>query len=344
MSTAAARDAYLADEAIADQVQLIRVAGGQQLAVEKLLKGLEQLLITALLAGPDLLTTWKRQHVLDMLASTRSRIAQVYTEISAANDLGVVAKSVSKKLTKDLKVVFATDEAPSGAMLKRIVDETLIMGAPSSEWWSRQADETAFRFANVVRAGVASGSTTAAMRSGVREVMASSAKGADALVRSSVAAITNAARQDAHKAHGDVLKGVRFVATLDSRTSLQCAGYSGSEWTLDGKPLNASAQRLGIFRQTPLHWNCRSVLVPLTKDLPGLPSFEPSTRASVEGPVSGSITFTSWLGSQSIERQEKLLGVGRARLFRAGKMNLQQLLDGRGNPLSTADLVARFGG
>ena len=86
------------------------------------------------------------------------------------------------------------------------------------------------------------------------------------------------------------------------------------------------------------------MLVPLTRDLPGLPSFEPSTRASVDGPVSGSITLASWLGAQSIERQEKLLGVRRARLFRAGKLNLQQLLDGRGNPLTTADLVDRFSG
>lgn len=121
-------------------------------------------------------------------------------------------------------------------------------------------------------------------------------------------------------------------------------GYSGSEWTLDGRPLNAVARRLGLFRQPPLHWNCRSVLVPLTRDLPGLPSFEPSIRASVDGPVSGSITFANWLGSQTVERQEKLLGVGRARLFRAGKLNLQQLLDGRGNPLTTAELMDRFGG
>src|SRR5690606_15550678 len=48
---------------------------------------------------------------------------------------------------------------PPENVLKRIVDNTLIEGAPSAAWWKRQGGDVQFRFANAVRQGLAASET-----------------------------------------------------------------------------------------------------------------------------------------------------------------------------------------
>jgi hypothetical protein len=64
------------------------------------------------------------------------------------------------------------------------------------------------------------------------------------------------------------------------------------------------------------------------------------TRASMSGPVSGKTTFEAWLKKRSVEEQNKVLGVGKAKLWRSGKIGFSDLVDQRGNPLTLAQLQA----
>jgi hypothetical protein len=90
----------------------------------------------------------------------------------------------------------------------------------------------------------------------------------------------------------------------------------------------------------------RCALIPLTrswKDL-GIDAEEipVSTRASMNGQVAANLQFEDWLADKSAAFQDKVLGPGRAALFRSGKITLRDLLSMNGHPLSLDELRAKY--
>ena len=84
---------------------------------------------------------------------------------------------------------------------------------------------------------------------------------AEALVRSSVAAVNNEALIKTYEANGDLFNGYQWLATLDSRTSDICKARSGLTWDMDFKPIGH-----GIgWTAPPAHFNCRSTVIGVLK-------------------------------------------------------------------------------
>jgi hypothetical protein len=334
-------DAALADLLITHGINLLRLAAGYQRDVLGLLRALELDLIRKITATE--LTTISRQRLLDLLAETRSMIARTYVEARKAVDSQAIAVAEAKHTQRAFSVATQlTIGIPSNAALRALVSDVLIQGAPSSEWWSRQGADTAFRFSNAVRMGITQGETNAQIVQRIRGtrtapgIMEVSRRNAEALVRTSVQTVAGVSRLEVFKDNADVIEGVRQLSTLDGRTSDTCIAYSGGEWELDGSPIPPT--KLPFNSGPPRHWNCRSVLTPIVKPLVG---FNPS-RASQDGPVRGDITFADWLNSKGKGFQDDLLGPGRADLWRDGKITLQQLLDQRGRPLTLDQLRQRY--
>jgi hypothetical protein len=335
-------DAALADLLITHGINLLRLTAGYQRDVLVLLRALEVDLVRKLIAGP-VLTDIGRKRLLDLLAETRSEIARAYIAARNAVDLQAVAGLEASHTQRAFTVAANIGVSlPTESVMRALVSNTLIQGAPSAEWWSRQGQDTAFRFTNAVRLGIAQGETNAQIVQRVRGtrtlpgVMEVSRRSAEALVRSSVQTVAGVARLEVFRENADVIEGVRQLSTLDGRTSDVCIAYSGGEWDLEGKPINGTT--LAFNGGPPRHWNCRSVLTPIVDAIPG---FEP-TRASMDGPVSGDLTFADWLGTKSKTFQDDLLGEGKAELWREGKMTLQQLLDQRGRPLTLEQLREKY--
>lgn len=111
----------------------------------------------------------------------------------------------------------------------------------------------------------------------------------------------------------------RFIATLDSKTSIICAANDGKVFPIGKGPM------------PPLHPNCRSTAVP---DF-GTPI---GTRASIDGPVPADVSFPDWLEGQGVAVQDEMLGRTRAAAWRSGKLSLDQMLGRDLQPLSIADL------
>ena len=65
-----------------------------------------------------------------------------------------------------------------------------------------------------------------------------------------------------------------------------------------------------------------------------------ATKASMDGQIPKDMTFDEWLKTKPKSFVESTLGKGRAELFLDGKINLSQLTDLRGNPLTIKELVA----
>jgi SPP1 gp7 family putative phage head morphogenesis protein len=88
--------------------------------------------------------------------------------------------------------------------------------------------------------------------------------------------------------------------------------------------------------------NCRSTTIPVLKswrqlgiDLGEAPA---GTRASMDGQVAGTVTYGDWLEQQTQERQDEALGPARARLFRAGRVTVEDLVARDGRPLTLEEL------
>lgn len=147
----------------------------------------------------------------------------------------------------------------------------------------------------------------------------------DAVVRTAITHTANVARQQFYAANDDIIDRWMFVATLDSRTTVTCASLSGQTYPIGKGPM------------PPRHYRCRSSSVPLLKGQRQLFG----SRASARGQVSAELSFTDWLRSQPTDIQNDILGVKRAQLFRANKIQIDRFTDSRGKLYTLEQLRER---
>lgn len=239
------------------------------------------------------------------------------------------------KKTVPIAIDFRT---PNPAVLMAIVDKP-IYGKFLTDWVSEVGTRTASRVMQQVRIGIAEGQGIEGIVrriAGTRQnrymdgILQESRRNIQAIVRTSVNGVMSGVRNELYTANDDVIKGVQFVATLDARTTPICQA-------LDGKVFE-----IGEGPRPPMHFNCRSTIVPVLKswkelgiNLKEAPS---GTRASMNGQVSDTLTYNQWLKRQSADTQNDILGVNRADMFRTGKANVYDFVDANYKPLTLAQL------
>lgn len=156
-------------------------------------------------------------------------------------------------------------------------------------------------------------------------------KQAETLVRTLSNHAYNSAREELFEANADIVQEVEFIATLDDNTTLQCAA-------LDGQTFNVKEKH----PEPPLHYNCRSILVPIIFPKAAKPNNTATTRASrgSDGrkPVDSNLRFGDWLKNQSAEFQDSYLGKDKGKLFREGELSLNKFVDKFGDPYTLDQL------
>lgn len=193
------------------------------------------------------------------------------------------------------------------------------------DWFTEAEEGGAKLVRDTVRQGFIEGRPTADIVRAIRGtkaqqyrdgVMEMSRRRAEAMVRTALTHTANTAAQAAWEANADIVTAWRFVATLDARTTLICAGLHGKKFPLGKGP------------QPPRHVNCRSTSVPVLPEIDGVAPFEfPS--------------YEAWLKKQSPKRQADILGASRAALFRTGGLKVDRFTDHKGKVLTLAELRAR---
>jgi SPP1 gp7 family putative phage head morphogenesis protein len=318
---------------------------------------------------------YRRQKLERLLADTRSVIKQTYAGTKrlsaremlrlAANEQKYAVEAYAAATGINILSDLNYDE------LKKLTDDTLIYGAKSSEWWDRQSDDLQRRFGDQMRQGVLRGETLDQLTGRVRGtqarvftdgVMPATKRQAEALVRTSVQTVANATRDEFYKANSDVVNAIQWIATLDSRTTHICMALSGKMWTTESrKPIGHSLEYPG----PTAHWNCRSTQVAVLKkwedlvakqdeaeldeefrrqlkaqgfDDAAIAQIKRNTRASMDGQIAKDISFDEWLKSKPPEFQDQMLGKGKGKLFRDGKITLTDLVDQRLRPLTIEEL------
>ncbi|WP_412545810.1 phage minor head protein [Maricaulis sp. MIT060901] len=282
-----------------------------------------------------------RARIRELMRTIRDTAVSGLDEFAAAE--AAWAQASMQRAISAAGISLSVRLAPS-EVLRTLVGDSLIVGRPLEEWWSRQADGLIDRFQVEMRRGVAQGETLDQLIRRVRGtranryadgLMATSRRTAEMAVRTSVNHVGNASRQAVYEANADIITAYVHSSVLDSRTSVTCSARDGKAWDIARKPVGGHKIP---FEQPPLHPNCRSVIVPRIGDVTRIPG----QRASADGPVPASQTFETWLKAKTVAEQNAILGSGRARVWRQNKLTLSQLLDFKGDPLSLTDLQRRY--
>jgi hypothetical protein len=338
-------DQLIADKIIGNQLLLERFTAGEKAKVYKIIVQMQKELKVKLATD---LTDFGKARVNKLLKECTAIMNEYYSGIQQELDLTGLANQQAAATQQAIATVGLDASLPTVAVMKELVNGSLIDGAASGAWWAKQSEDLQFKFAAQIRQGIAANETlqdiirrvAGSPRLGTPGIMEISRRNASALVHTSIQQVANDARLATYQANADVIKGVRHLATFDSHTcAQQCVPRSGAEWDLEGNPIKGRFP----FQSPPLHFNCRCVLTPVTKTFRelGINMDEPpGTRASDLGQVPADMSMDSFLRRHDTDYQDELLGKGKAQLWRDGKITLSDLLSQSGRPLTLKQLQA----
>lgn len=264
-----------------------------------------------------------------------------------ADELGSLAVAEaefhSQALAKALPIEIAAT-VPAPALLRSLVTTAPLNGAPLAEWVATLEQGATNRINAAIREGIVRGDSTDKIVRSIRGTRAGgykdgvyqiSRRSATQKVRTATNHVSNVARQQTW-ANSSVVKGWSFHAVMDLRTSSPCIANSGKLFAVGEGPI------------PPLHLNCRSQAVPVTKSYRelGLDKDElpPGTQATMDGQIPGDVTFESWLKKKGEAAQNELLGPTRAQWFREGKLTLSDLVSKDNRTLTLDELRKRYPG
>lgn len=270
-----------------------------------------------------------------------------------APDLAGFAASEASFINSAFVSIGLDTVVPAANVVAEVAKSAVMQGGTMAEWFGQLNEAARFNLSRTVKNGVLLGLTNSQIAKTIvgkgdkgSEPIAKARRDGMAIVRTATQTVANDVRMASYAENADIIKSVQWVATLDSRTSDICIARSGKTWSFpDLKPQGHS---IPWNNGPPAHWACRSTSVPVTRSMAEITGkaedkIAPRTRASMDGEVAQDLTFDDFLKGKSPEFADEMLGKGRAELWRSGKITLNQLLDQRGNPLTLAQLQARYG-
>ena len=253
----------------------------------------------------------------------------------------IIINSVPAEIATAINTV-----AVSPALLKEMANNTYIDGYTNTEWWSSIGNDLKANFKRSVREGIARGEGIGEL---VKRVTSNTAGNvgfkafeahARTLVRTTVSTVSNRAAEAVWDANSDIISNLKWVSTLDSRTSDICIARDNKLYTNPGhKPIGHSYS----WESGPgsIHFSCRSRSCPTLKDADALgidnTGKTRKARNVLDGKVPQDTNYEDWLKTQPVKIQNKVLGKTKAELWRNGQVkSFRGLVDqtGRAKPLS----------
>lgn len=336
----------LADLYTIRQLLLQRLAAGKQVALNKHFDDIAKEFQRQLLSGKPL-TEFQGKR-LDKAIADLAAIVQLQKP-----DLRRLAVLEAQFVRASFIEASIDTILPSVATLDKIADTALVEGATITDWFSRIASQMRFDINRAIKVGVSTGMTNQEIAKSILgaagdkgpEAFPRARRDAMAVTRTAVQTVSNEARLATFEENSDIIKGVQWISTLDSRTTVICMARSGKVWSLPGyKPVGHDIPWNG---GPPAHWACRSTVIPITKTFRELgidqDEIPQSTRSSMDGQVAADLTFEKFLASKPPEFADEMLGKGRAQLWREGKISFSDLLNMQGQPLTLKQLEKRYG-
>lgn len=263
--------------------------------------------------------------------------------------------------------------------LRAIVSSRPFQGKLLKDWFQTLEQQDGARLIQAIQLGMAQGEPTpqivrrivgtkaAAYSDGI---LAITRRDATTIARTAINHVSNTAREYVWEENSDIIQARVWHSTLDGRTSAVCRARDGLAAPVGGNPLPPQFKPLKPpSLRPPAHMNCRSVMVAFI-DGDGLLGNRPTvtdtrTREKREvdfrqlakeqgkdikdvrrdwatknvGRTAASTTYQDFLSRQSAAFQDEVLGKTKGKLFRTGKISVQDYVDRNGNELSLAQLA-----
>ncbi len=336
-----------------------RLSGGRGLGSPARVRAMNQLIATI---NASRLKSWREVNevwVRDM--NELSKLEPVFTD-------GLLKTAVPVTLETVI---------PATALLESLVVTMPFEGRVLAGWSANVSSSDIQRIDAQIRIGMVQGESSQQIAR--RVVGSASLNGKDgatqiarnqaaAITRTAVNAYSNAARRAYYVANEDIFRNELYVATLDSRTTPICRSLDGEVFPLGEGPL------------PPLHFNCRSLRIAVIDNnfigkrpaktstekgllreftaqqgIKGVSSraalpfgtkgkFDAFSRTRIReltGQVPAKTTYQEWLGRQSAQFQDDVLGVTKGRLFRRGDLPLDRFVNRNGDELTLSQLATR---
>jgi hypothetical protein len=329
---------------------------------------------------------------------TVTALRRLLREIQAI--LVQVYRRAGRRLTRELKL-FAREEADfflrslgrltdatagrvaihelAFEVLEALVERDPLGARPLAGWFEDLATNEVRRIRNAIEQGVLQGESMSSIVRRLYGTRGETKKGAiifesrrhlETVVRSAVQGVSARVQMKTLEANRDVVKAVRWLATLDKDTCEICFSRDGHVYDpLTFAPLDPSTMRTipdSEIAANPgkwpswgagpaeIHLRCRCQPNFIIKSLAELGINLPQTevvgeRAAttpdqrVNGTVPGNTTYPDWLRSQPRWVVDQILGEKRAALFLAGRLEFADLFEPTGEFLTLGELRQRFG-
>lgn len=279
------------------------------------------------------------------------------TTAANMNKLAISESQWAKATTERAFPISVQLNAPSPVLLRTLVSENPFHGRVLKQWYTDLSVSSRKAARAALTTGLVQGETISQLSKRMQTALNVTKRHATAITRTAVNHVTTRAREATFAENSDVIKAVRYIATLDARTTDICASLDGREFPIGEGP------------RPPQHFLCRSDIVAVTKSwkelgIKGLGEVKAGTRASnsippsehkritrlpkaekaklkaqMSGQVPATQTYNSWLRNQPVALQNEALGVRRAQLFRNGTItNVRDLVDQSGRSLTLDEL------
>jgi SPP1 gp7 family putative phage head morphogenesis protein len=264
--------------------------------------------------------------------------------------------------------VIVSFSLPSAATLRAIVQFSPIDGFVLSDWLKKMDEDDVARAMAEIRRGMALGESVRTIASRLRKHGDFTKRGAELLVRTASITIASQARSEFFKANAAIIKEEVWVATLDSLTCPWCGKLDGQSFpvgtgphpaahgncrclrvaTLDGELLGTRPTK-GAAEKDLLNEYAEEAGIDRVSSRARLPrghktKFDEFSRKRIReliGSAPSSDRFRDFLARQTKAFQEEVLGVVRAKLFREGKLDLDDFVDDSGRMYSIDELMRR---
>jgi SPP1 gp7 family putative phage head morphogenesis protein len=279
------------------------------------------------------------------------RLKELEESIRAQLRVGI--KGLSKKMIKDLELVGVSEAewtqallkntvpldisfaAPSAATLRSIITKRPMEGKLLKDWFKQLSVDAQDKVIKGLNMGLTLGEGVPKIARRVALAGDLTKKNAIAISRTAINHVSTQARELTYAENADVVKGVEWVSTLDSRTTMRCISLDGKVFQINDGP------------RPPAHFQCRSTTVPITKSWKeiGIKKFKDipdKKRESMKGLVPAKQTYPEWLKKQPAKFQREVLGATRYKLFKKG-MPISKMVSRDFHPLTLNQIRKREG-
>jgi SPP1 gp7 family putative phage head morphogenesis protein len=261
--------------------------------------------------------------------------------------------------------------SPNETTLRKLATTRPFQGRHLKEWAESAQRADLQRIHQQIRIGMVQGEGSrdiAARVFGERGAMSITRSQAEAVTRTVINGVSNAAQQEFLQSNSDLFDVEQYVATLDSRTTPICRALDGKQFpigkgpmppshvacrslrvaVLDGEVIGERPFKAGTEQQMLREYAAANGLGKLGSrdDLPrghkqAFDAFSRRRMRELTGQVPARTTYQEWLKRQPAQIQDDILGPTRGKLFREGGLTLDRFVSREGDELTLDELRQR---